>query len=250
MQKSESLVKLAELKALPLHQYMDKETLVWIKENNPFKDTSDTLNGYHKVFDHTINERIINYIPKKEWFLSPHADTIHGYRHILRVTIHSLNLGSSFGDEVQAVAGIAAMVHDLRRKDDKGDQEHGKRAAIWFRNHVGEIEQCCGITLSEQYIQDIYYTILYHEIPYEICEKSDNYKKHKTSVDILKAADALDRYRLPKLKWWIQDSLLRSKTSKKLKRFAFNLVATSEDSYLSGLDSISSVLNSLTALCN
>ena len=113
MQKSESLVKLAELKALPLHQYMDKETLVWIKENNPFKDTSDTLNGYHKVFDHTINERIINYIPKKEWFLSPHADTIHGYRHILRVTIHSLNLGSSFGDEVQAVAGIAAMVHDL-----------------------------------------------------------------------------------------------------------------------------------------
>jgi hypothetical protein len=48
------------------------------------------------------------------------------------------------------------------------------------------------------------------------------------AVDIVKTADALDRYRLPKLKWWINDSYLRCLPPDWIKRTAYDLVVASE----------------------
>jgi hypothetical protein len=71
------------------------------------------------------------------------------------------------------------------------------------------------------------------------------YLKHKEIIDLLKTADALDRYRLPKLKWWINDDFVIVIPDESEKSFAYNLVINSEKNYLSINDSVKSVLNSL-----
>ena len=61
----------------------------------------------------------------------------------------------------------------------------------------------------------------------------------------LRAADALDRFRLPKVKWWIDDSYLEIKPTAEMKEFSFNLVVSSEQYRLNGAGDVESIFSCL-----
>ena len=95
---------------------------------------------------------------------------------------------------------LSASLHDIRRKGDKGDERHGERAANWFKlnynNLIGTMQD--PVNFDEDLI---YQGIKYHDIPEKDIPKNI-YKNNETIINILKAADALDRFRLPLKRWW------------------------------------------------
>lgn len=237
-----NLVGLAQEDSLPLIQRMDIETLEWIKKNQP----NCTITAQPKLS--TIFENTKKHKPPEKWFLEKDCiNSIHGIRHIMRVVSNASNLIIS--RKIESVTArnllIACSLHDLRRKNDKGDEGHAKRAAEWFLKNCEEVSRKLAITLSNKDIDEISSAISLHEIPYSQIGTADEYHKHKDIVDLLKTADALDRYRLPKLKWWIDDRFIKTVPSDSEKIFAYKLVVDSEEKYLSTGNSASSVLNSL-----
>lgn len=237
-----SLVSLAEQKNLPLHQYMDKETVNWIAANNIFR-------GEESVSLSKISfEYLKQYIPPDNWFLN--ADTIegiHGLRHLLRVGIHSLVISTNISGFALNLKNllIVAVLHDIRREHDKDDEKHGKHAAMWFLNNSGEISEYFGVAFSNNDKEEIYSAIYYHGLPYEKFEKEGLYLRNRIIVDFLKTADALDRYRLPKLKWWFNPEMVKIIPSREVMVLAYNLVLESERKHLNGLSNVDSVMQSL-----
>jgi len=100
-----------------------------------------------------------------------------------------------------------------------------------------------GLDITPGDIISIAAAIELHEIPYDTFTlgQQELYRTNTLLVDVLKTADALDRYRLPKLKWWINDEHLRLRPSLSLKQIAFTVVATSEGNFLKQSDSHASV---------
>jgi len=237
-----SLVDFAQKGTLPKIQLMDIETLEWIEKNRlNFVKTN-------QPYSSKIVEQVKKYLPSKHWFLKKDCiDSIHGIRHILRVIANASNL--AFNRKTDLVTArnllISSSLHDLRRKDDKGDEGHAVRARDWFIKNSETIYRYFGITLSIKDIDEIASAIYFHEIPYGQILSDKEYLKHKEIIDLLKTADALDRYRLPKLKWWINDDFIIVIPNESEKSFAYNLVVNSEKNYLSVNDSAKSVLNSL-----
>lgn len=240
-----SLLKLTEQKKLPDFQYMDTETLEWIRKNRPQFSPKDQL-----IFDKSLVKNLLErFIPSKEWYFDQkEIDTIHGIRHTMRVTTYAviyLLAGRKDFIDGNYCAIVAASMHDLRRKNDKGDEGHAKRAADWFEKNSKLVSERYTLPLSDQDIEEIYYTVCFHETPYDKIAQDINYNKYKKSVDLLKACDALDRYRLPKLSWWINDNYLRKIPDESKKAFAFNFVVSSEKAYLETADNGKSVIKTI-----
>ncbi len=89
-----------------------------------------------------------------------------------------------------------------------------------------------------------------HDVPYAAFTADDrtDHAHAERITDLLKAADALDRYRLPKLTWWPDGSLVRAATVEvfeALRATAFELVVASEAAHLAGLDSADAVFKAL-----
>lgn len=86
-----------------------------------------------------------------------------------------------------------------------------------------------------------------HDVPYASFSLGQQRDRQQAAemVDVLKTADALDRYRLPKLKWWLDPSLLRLRPPANLARFSFDLVCESESRYLASGGGAGSVLSVL-----
>lgn len=63
--------------------------------------------------------------------------------------------------------------------------------------------------------------------------------------DIVKAADALDRYRLPKTRWWPDGRRIRVPAFDAFRPLAFELVVVSERAQLAGADGTAAVLYAL-----
>lgn len=237
-----SLVGLAQDGSLPLIQQMDLVTLEWIKKNQPkytatAKPNLSVIIGYTKKYE-----------PSKEWFWEKDCiNSIHGIRHIMRVVSNASNLiiNRKIKSTTASKLLIACSLHDLRRKDDKGDKGHAKRAAEWFLKNCDCVSRKFSVTLSSTDIDEIFSAIILHEIPYSQIENIDKFHKHRDLIDLLKTADALDRYRLPKLKWWIDDRFIKIIPSDNEKMFAYNLIVDSEKKYLSTGDSVRSVFDSL-----
>jgi len=237
-----SLVDFAQEGTLPKIQLMDIETLKWIETNRP------NFTKANPPFTSKILEQVKKYVPLKQWFLEKDCvDSIHGIRHILRVIANVSNL--IFNRKTDLITArnllISSSLHDLRRKDDKGDEGHAVRARDWFMENSDKICRYFDIVLSIEDIDEIASAIYFHEIPYGQILSDKGYLKHKEIIDLLKTADALDRYRLPKLKWWINDDFVKIVPDESEKSFAYNLVINSEKYYLSINDSVKSVLNSL-----
>lgn len=237
-----SLVSLAEQKNLPLHQYMDKETVDWIAANNVF-------HGLESASLPKISfELLKQYIPPNDWFLNIDIiEGMHGMRHLLRVGVHSLAISANTFGFVLNLKNllVAAVLHDIRRENDKDDEKHGERAAKWFLNNTGEISEYFGVAFSNNDKDEIYSAIYSHNLPYEKLKKEKLYLRNHKIIDFLKTADALDRYRLPKLKWWFNPEMVKIVPSQEVMVLAYNLVLESERKHLNGLGNIDSVMQSL-----
>jgi D-alanine-D-alanine ligase-like ATP-grasp enzyme len=222
-----SLVELAEQKNLPLHQYMDAETVQWIAANNPFSgETGDKV----EVSQEDV-ELLRTFAPLKEWFLVPElADSIHGTRHLLRVGFHSILLSNSSGLQTRDRINLltAAVLHDVRREDDKGDMGHGERAAEWFLLNSRAVANQFQVEYDNRDIGEIYAAMLFHDMTYEDMSDNSRYAESGRIVDLMKAADGLDRYRLPKLKWWFDQARAKVQVAPRHARFAYGLVLGSE----------------------
>lgn len=168
----------------PFHQYMDKETIIWLKNkleiNYKKNDILRIIFDYQKF---PINDLDINI----EYYAQNNSLSIHGIRHQIRVSIYIwllinyLKIKISKSDFTTLLQ--ASLYHDIKRINDNEDLNHGFNSAIWINEH-------------------------YPFIKTEIIKAIENHDKSLTNYNIydrlIKTADALDRYRLPKEKWWIR----------------------------------------------
>jgi len=222
-----SLIELANNDAMPKDQYMDKETLKWICDNS-IKGIDLRTNYYAKSYK--------KFIPDLKWFpFNNKINSIHGLRHLIRVSIFCEIIKYNYWwlflkSDLKNIL-TAAILHDIRRLDDRDDIGHGQRSADWFLKNIKALQEWFNVHYSKRDTEVIYNAIFYHEIPYNSIDKKI-YKKNKRIIDIIKTADALDRYRLPKLKWRINEDYLNFKPSQKLKIFAYKLVCQTEKMFL------------------
>ena len=243
-----SLIKLIQTGKLPLNQFMDLETVNWIKDHRPSFNISAPPINFNPNLNEYLSE-LKKYIPDPNWFLvSKKKDSIHGMRHIIRVSFHSIHLTLlSEGKTSRFFKNclVASSLHDLRRKNDLMDLYHGKRAARWFKKNISLIEKQFEIHLSEEDIKAIYYSMSFHDLAYENIVNHIKYEQYKDLTDILKTADALDRYRLPSVRLWFKDKYVSVIPSDFLKSMAFHLVVTSETKFLNGDTNVNSVLHAI-----
>jgi len=233
---------------------MDRETLNWIKENRP-NFSSKTILNRHLL--NSIKEDVIRFTPLRTWYLEKETiDSIHGLRHTMRViaNLSFIIQEAKIHDGLKTKAFISASIHDLRRKNDKNDRGHGKRAAYWFAKNAGSVLNFFNVSLDTTDLQDIQKCVLFHEIPYGELERNNSYiaanDSCKMMVDLLKTADALDRYRLPKIKWWINEKYLRHLPSETAKILAYEMVLISERLFLERKNSVDSVLQAIDKIRN
>lgn len=240
-----SLISLAEQNNLPDFQFLDKDTLYWIAANKP----QFAISKYDQDFIKFSRNKAQKFSPPQEWFLrSEGIDSIHGVRHILRVVANIAYLVKEKGivdKRMIVTAFIAASLHDLRRKNDRGDEGHADRTVEWFLLNKNSILSHYEVNAADININAVSAAILFHEQKYEQIIDNPDYKKNKIAVDLLKSGDASDRYRLPKLKWWIDDKYLLLLPSDKARYFAYTLVIDSERNFLKTSKSEESVLVAL-----
>jgi hypothetical protein len=219
---SAALIDLARLGRLPRHQYMDAKTLQWIEANDP------------RYGQDALTPRLRSDLPNipVHWFAEEkEIQSIHGLRHHARVAVYAGHLAAwlALGEREQREAVLAAAIHDCRRQHDQHDPGHGARAATWFEDAAPEIMSA--ITPGAEVRNDVVATALeLHDLPHsEFCaQQLQRYRRTPDVVDVVKTADALDRYRLPKLKWWPDDGRLQLKPPPWLHRFAWRLVVVTE----------------------
>jgi HD superfamily phosphodiesterase len=225
-------------KKFPVHQFMDRETLDWIKDTGL---TKGLLISPHIVLSKTIINFLSFSHPKKDFFIDDEMYTgIHGFRHCARVAL----LCGVVSQEVKITdstlilaAMIAGSLHDCQRVNDNADEGHGLRSAVWFRENVSMINTHYNIKLTLSEIELIDAAIRFHETDQHTVEANVN-PEYWQIINIIKTADALDRYRQPKEKWWIDEDYLRIKPSKALKEVAFNLMFKLEDYHLKTNDNL------------
>jgi len=203
------------------NQELDKESIEWLKKQLNLKKEIGSL-------DITpIKEKtLLRYVPKKSWFNSGRIKTIHGVSHALRVMMYSYILCKVYKiDRVEPFL-VAASIHDIKRINDKKDINHGKRASEWFYKNNIRIKN----NFSKEEIK-------------EICLAVEG-KEGKLKINsILKSADALDRYRLPKRKWWLKKELIPLSIPYKIINFSKQFTILTEEKIIKRKDPLKSILN-------
>ncbi|WP_031519173.1 hypothetical protein [Streptomyces sp. NRRL F-5123] len=224
-----SLHALALERRLPAHQPMDQVTLRWIEDNRPANFDAAP----------SIPRPGLLLVPDRHWFAVPAvADSNHGIRHNGRVSLLAVLLAQEQGLDSDAVAAacIAGAVHDCRRHDDRADHGHGQRAARWLGDHAAAVTRALGHELPEAMLQRAADAVAVHDVPYEqfTPSRERGYQADPFLVDVLKAADCLDRYRLPLQRWWPDLTQLRITVPGWLPPAAFALVVRSEQAVHDG----------------
>lgn len=238
---TDSLVELAARKELPHHQFTDAATVEWIKANRPtfrpawpppLRPTTKALVGQAAI--------------PTRWLAEPRlANSIHGQRHGLRTAVLAALLADWYGlDESEtATVVIAAAVHDSQRRHDKDDTGHGSRAAVWLGANADPVWAHFRRRPSPSEVIKAATAIRLHEVPYEAFTADDRADHARTAriCDLLKVADALDRYRLPKRSWWPNAQYVREPAFDQLLPLAFDLVVISEEAFLARASSVAAV---------
>ena len=200
----------ARMKKLCKNQKLDLETLRWIKEKSKINKIS--VQHFKKDFIPLDKEKFKIFLPQKNWFYKKEfISNIHGMGHTLRVILNSYIICQLKEYKNYYPILIAASIHDIRRKSDKEDPNHGKRAFMWFKKKNLAIKK----QLEPLEIEGISMAIVYHNVPYNKIPKQKLLKFRKY-IDILKYADAMDRFRLPKQKWWPSEQYLKLNLDKKI----------------------------------
>lgn len=226
---SACLHELASQRRLPTHQPMDQVTLRWITDNRPAN--FDTAPSFPRPG--------LMLVPPRSWFQAElRADSNHGVLHNARVSLLAVLLAQEHGLEGDDVAAICAAgaVHDCQRRNDRADPGHGQRAASWFRHRTAVITRAMGRKVPVAALHRAAQAIAVHDVPYDhfTARQERAYGQAPHLVDVLKAADCLDRYRLPLQRWWPDLSRLRIAVPDWLPPAAFALVVRSEQAALDG----------------
>ena len=121
------------------------------------------------------------------------SSNIHTRLHEEHVLLFSLLMAedAALSDEEREVLGAAAVFHDTRRRNDRYDVGHGRRAAQYYK-------QFCE---QKGWIADdrVDFLLSYHDQPDELglaFLKENNFSGLKSLYDIFKDADGVDRVRL------------------------------------------------------
>ncbi|UUN27556.1 hypothetical protein [Streptomyces sp. FIT100] len=236
-----SLFDLAARGQLPLHQHMDHATIAWVSDNRPDLPPTPTppLRPHSK-------ELLAHSGLSTRWWADPRLYTsLHGVRHAMRTAALAAVLAEANGldDADTATVILAAAIHDCQRRHDKDDRGHGARAAVWLAANADAVWGHFGLTAAPRRIVQAATAVRLHDIPYEAftgADKSDHARAQRIT-DVVKAADALDRYRLPKLKWWPDAQYVREPAFDQLRGLAFDLVLVSERAYLGGASGTAAV---------
>jgi len=221
-------------------QQMDKETIEWIKLTSDFDSKRISFSKNIVLTKKDIN-LFKKYIPKKKYFYQAHLYSIHGLSHILRVMINTILICKLENIKYCQPYLFAASIHDIRRRDDRSDRGHGERAWIWLQKNIDAFNY--PFLRSAEVLEIIKAALIYHEIDYpDIPRKiSDQCRK---AIDIIKAADALDRYRMPKEKWWPNPKLIKLKKAHSLISACEKFTIESESLILENNNPIDSVTES------
>lgn len=194
-------------------QINDVKTFRWICKNLKIKYLLKLRIKEINLIDIKFIKKLL---PKNKWFVDKNRiDSIHGYLHTVRVMIILFLLCKIYNSNFTKNLIISASIHDIKRINDKDDKGHGVRAEKWFIKNLNNYFDY----LNEKDSKMIQNLAKYHEskdndIPLNIKDKY-----HKELL-LLKTADALDRYRLPKKKWWPRKKYLKIKISKNLHIFS------------------------------
>ncbi|WP_411144910.1 hypothetical protein [Streptomyces sp. x-80] len=236
-----SLIDLAARGQLPLHQHMDHATLAWISDNRP-----DLPPTPAPVLRPQSKDLLAHGGLPTPWWADPHLYTsLHGVRHAMRTAALAAVLVEANGlDEGDTAAAIlAAAVHDCQRRHDQDDRGHGARAAIWLAANADTVWGHFGLIATPRRIVQVATAVRLHDVPYEAFTADDraDHSRAERITDVLKAADALDRYRLPKLKWWPDARYVREPAFDQQRDLAFDLVLASERAYLAGASGTAAV---------
>lgn len=227
------LYELAALNRLGDSQFMDKETIEWIASSPIANDP--LLSIYLDDEDLLIVESLI---PRNDYFLNKEVvDSIHGVRHILRVMVNT-SLICKLLDVDSRNYIVAASIHDLRRLNDRKDQGHGARAWEWFEENKLKLPEHSNLISDIDVVKysTIFHDTDYKDIPLPILER------FKHDIDILKAGDALDRFRQPDSRWWPNMDHITLKEAVKLFSLSKRLTVDSERLALGGVASTQSVV--------
>lgn len=204
------------------NQKLDRVSVEWLKRELNLKEETESLNII------PIKEEIfLQYVPRESWFNSGRIRTIHGISHALRVMLYSYILCKIYKIERVEPFLVAASIHDIKRINDREDVNHGKRASEWFYKNNLKIKN----GLSKKEIR-------------EICLAVETTKDSKLKISsILKSADALDRYRLPKIKWWLKKELVPLPIQTKVINFSKHFTVWTEEDILNGKAPLITILN-------
>ncbi|MCR8574590.1 hypothetical protein [Streptomyces sp. Isolate_219] len=236
-----SLIGLAARQQLPLHQHMDHATIAWISQHRP-----DLPQTPVPVLRLQSKELLAHGGLPTRWWADPRLYTsLHGVRHAMRTAALAAVLAEAndLDDADAATAILAAAVHDCQRRHDKDDHGHGARAAIWLAANAHTVWGHFNLTATPRSIVQAATAIRLHDIPYEAFTSDDKTDRARAEriTDVVRAADALDRYRLPKLKWWPDARYVREPAFDQMRSLAFDLVLISERTYLAGASSTAAV---------
>ncbi|MFE2496871.1 hypothetical protein [Streptomyces scopuliridis] len=240
-----SLIDLAARGQLPLHQHMDRAAIEWISDNRP-----DLPQGPQPPLRPLSQGLLTRGGLPTLWLADPRLYmSIHGVRHSMRTAALAAVLAEThhLDDADTATAVVAASVHDCRRRHDKGDRGHGARAAIWLAANADTIWGHFGLTTTPRRIVQAATAVRLHDVPYDAFttdDRTDHARAERIS-DVVKAADALDRYRLPKLTWWPNARYVREPAFDEFRSLAFDLVLISEKAHLAGINGPEAVLYAL-----
>lgn len=229
-----SLIDLAARRQLPRHQHMDHATIAWISKHRPDLPPAPQP----ALRSQSMEMLSLGGLPTR-WWADPRLYTsLHGVRHAMRTAALAAVLAEMNGlDEADASTAIlAAAVHDCQRRHDQDDRGHGARAAIWLAANADTAWNHFGLAATPRRIVQAATAVRLHDILYEAFTADDqaDYARSERITDTVKAADALDRYRLPKLKWWPDSRYVREPAFDQLRGLAFHLVLVSERAYLAG----------------
>lgn len=214
---------------LPDRQTTNHGTLAWIKANRPDFPAAPAA----------LRCRPVLLLPEPAWYADPDlVDSIHGVSHNARVALLASVLATqhSLEREFADALCVAAAVHDCRRLNDRADSGHGLRAAKWLGRHQAIVTASLGLAADAKALKQATVAIALHDIPYVefTAAQERDYRTCPQLVDLLKAADCLDRYRLAQPRWWPDTSRLRVRVPEGLHPIAFDLVVHTEQARLDG----------------
>ncbi|OON74956.1 hypothetical protein B1H18_23950 [Streptomyces tsukubensis] len=220
---------------------MDHDTIAWIRDHRPVLPPASA-----PVLRAQSKELLARGgLPTRWWADTRLYTSLHGVRHAMRTAALAAVLAEAndLDDADAATAVLAAAVHDCQRRHDKDDRGHGARAALWLAANADTVWGHFGLPVTPRRIVRAATAVRLHDTPYEAFTSGDrtDHSRAERITDVVKAADALDRYRLPKLKWWPDAQYIREPAFDRLRGLAFDLVLISERACHAGADGADAV---------